>query len=120
MLISVQTQRQAFPKGFMVSISRPRVGQEMGITVGQVACSFAPTGAEELCEESCIHLHVHFNRSHAPSIKEYGDRADRYFQIKPDMVKKNKSFRMMESSFQDDGLSSFSCIYLYIFFYCRG
>lgn len=74
----------------MVSISRPRLGQEMGVMVSQMACSFAPTGAEELCEESCVHLHVHFNRSfnrsRAPSVKECGDRAGRYFQIKPDMV----------------------------------
>ena len=65
----------------MLSIGR--VGQAIGMRVSKVAHSCAPTGAEELCYEPCLHVHVHFNgSSHATS-----GRAGRYFQIKADVVK---------------------------------
>lgn len=55
--------------------------------VRKAACSFAPTAAEDWCEESCVHVHAHFSRSHTPGVKECGDRAGRYFQIKADTIK---------------------------------
>lgn len=90
LLVSVRTWGQIppfSPKGFTLSVRKQRVGQEIGLRGSRAACSFAPTAAEDWCEESCVHVRAHFGRSHASSVKECDDRAGRYLQKNADMVK---------------------------------